>query len=113
MPHCAPVWSLEQACRAHPGNHQCLATCCGEHPTHPSSCFRARLRADLDGILGTINGRPCSIDCTPDGTCTMDIQGFFVTLTAPCAVASCVVPGFTFVQGALGRAPVSARACSQ
>ena len=60
--------------------------------------------ADVEGILSKINGQPCSIDCTPDGHCTFDIQNFFVTLVAPCQTASCVVPGLIFAEGERARA---------
>lgn len=55
----------------------------------------------MEGILNKIKGQPAAIDCTPEGMCTFDIQDFFVTLVAPCQTASCVVPGYSFVQGAL------------
>jgi hypothetical protein len=55
----------------------------------------------VEGILNKIKGQPAAIDCTPEGMCTFDIQDFFVTLVAPCQTASCVVPGYSFVQGAL------------
>jgi len=56
--------------------------------------------ADVQGILDDIQGKPCSIDCDSQGMCTFDIQDFFVTLVAPCQTAACVVPGYTFVEGA-------------
>ena len=65
-----------------------------------TECKCQRDCPDVQGILGSINGKPCSIDCTPEGVCTFDIQDFFVTLVAPCATAACVVPGYSFVEGA-------------
>jgi hypothetical protein len=72
-------------------------------PSNLLSCLPAiacsTSAADLGGILGNINGQPCSIDCTPDGLCTFDISNFFVTLVAPCKNAACVVPGYLFTEG--------------
>lgn len=38
----------------------------------PTTIFRPL--ADVQGILNTINGKPCSIDCDAQGNCKFDIQ---------------------------------------
>lgn len=49
---------------------------------------------DIQGVLDTIDGNPCTISCDEAGVCTFDIQDFFVKLEAPCITRECLVPSF-------------------
>ena len=40
----------------------------------PPANFPPFTLADVQGILNTINGKPCSIDCDAQGNCKFDIQ---------------------------------------
>ncbi len=37
-------------------------------------CVRGTLAAAVQNILDDVEGKPCSIDCTADGTCSFNIQ---------------------------------------
>ena len=51
--------------------------------------------ADVQGVLDQIQGNPATVACDASGACSFDIRDFFVQLTAPCAVAGCLVPEYT------------------
>ncbi|EFN53179.1 hypothetical protein CHLNCDRAFT_136987 [Chlorella variabilis] len=108
----APASTADQFCQVHfalsgkaDNPITCTATECGFKANSSrtdcatTTCACETECPDVEGILNRIKGQPCSIDCTPEGLCTFDIQDFFVTLVAPCQTAACVVPGYTFVQG--------------
>ncbi|KAL4458955.1 hypothetical protein ABPG75_013820 [Micractinium tetrahymenae] len=104
--------SVDQSCQVHFTLAQakdnpvtCTATECAFRANSSRvDCVSTHCECQTEGcavqnILNDVEGKPCSIDCTADGTCSFNIQDFIFDLVAPCQTAACVVPGFTFVEG--------------
>ncbi|KAL4431621.1 hypothetical protein ABPG77_001463 [Micractinium sp. CCAP 211/92] len=104
--------SVDQACTVHFTLSQakdnpvtCTASECSFRANSSSAnCVSTHCECQTPGcavqnILDDVEGKPCSIDCTADSTCSFNIQDFIFDLVAPCQMASCVVPGYTFVEG--------------